>query len=56
VVHFLAFVPILLLGIVFMAQDGLSVGRLQELAGAPPGDDKETLESDEVPILRPSRR
>jgi glycosyltransferase 2 family protein len=56
VVHFLAFIPILLLGIVFMAQDGLSVGRLQELAVTPPTDDKETMQSDEVPILRPSRR
>jgi glycosyltransferase 2 family protein len=57
VVHFLAFIPILLLGILFMAQDGLSVGRLQELAVTPPtDDDKETMQSDEVPILRPSRR
>ena len=56
VVHFLAFVPILLLGILFMAQDGLSFGRLKALAGTPPGEDKETLQSDEVPILRPSRR
>jgi uncharacterized protein (TIRG00374 family) len=56
VVHFLAFVPILLLGILFMAQDGLSFGRLQELAGTPSDEVKETIQSDEVPILRPSRR
>jgi uncharacterized protein (TIRG00374 family) len=56
VVHFLAFVPILLLGILFMAQDGMSVGRLQELAGPSSGKDKESIQSDEVPILRPSRR
>jgi hypothetical protein len=56
VVHFLAFVPILLLGILFMAQDGLSFGRLKALAGTPSDEDKETMQSDEVPILRPSRR
>ena len=56
VVHFLAFVPVLLLGILFMAQDGLSVGRLRELAGSRSDEDKETIHSDEVPILRPSGR
>lgn len=59
VVHFVAFVPILLLGLVFMVQDGLSVGSLKQLAGSArvqDGDEKETMQSDEVPILRPSRR
>ena len=54
VVHFISFVPILLLGMLFMAQDGLSLGRLKELAGS--ASDEESIQSDEVPILRPSRR
>ena len=33
VVHAIAFMPVLLLGLVFMAQDGLSFGRLKALAG-----------------------
>jgi hypothetical protein len=33
VVHALSFIPVVLVGIVFMAKDGLSVHRLQELAG-----------------------
>jgi glycosyltransferase 2 family protein len=56
VVHFISFVPILLLGIVFMAQDGLSVGSLSQMAGSASADQKESRQSDEVPILRPSRR
>lgn len=56
VVHFISFVPILLLGLLFMMQDGLSLGRLQAMAGAVREDEKETLNSDEVPILRSSRR
>ena len=56
VVHFVAFVPILLLGVLFMVQDGLSLGSLRELAGSARGEEKETISSDEVPILRPSRR
>ena len=32
--HAISFVPVVLPGVVFMAQDGLSVGRLEELAGA----------------------
>ncbi len=32
VVHAISFVPVVLLAVVFMAQDGLSVGRLQEMA------------------------
>jgi hypothetical protein len=54
-VHIISFVPTVLLGVLFMAQDGLSFGGLQQLAGSVPGD-KETIRTDEVPILRPSRR
>ena len=55
-VHFISFVPILLLGLWFMVQDGLSVGRLTALAGTASEGKKETIRSDEVPILRPPRR
>jgi hypothetical protein len=55
VVHIVSFVPVVLLGLLFMAQDGLSFGRLQQLAGPSPSG-KETMRTDEVPILRPSRR
>lgn len=54
VVHAIAFIPVSLAGIVFMVQDGLSVGGLQEMAGE--AREKEMPHSDEVPILRPSRR
>lgn len=54
VVHAISYLPVILVGILFMAQDGLSVGRLQELAGE--ARDKEMPHSDEVPILRASRR
>ena len=43
------------LGIVFMAQDGLSVGRLKALAGAATEQRRWRL-TDEVPVLRPSGR
>ena len=33
VTHAISYVPVVLTGIVFMAQDGLSVGRLQALGG-----------------------
>lgn len=56
VVHFISFVPILLLGLLFMVQDGLSLGGLQAMAGSVRAEEKETLNSDEVPILRSSRR
>jgi hypothetical protein len=36
VVHAISFVPVILLGLVFMAQDGLSLGRLKELASEAP--------------------
>jgi uncharacterized protein (TIRG00374 family) len=54
VVHAISFVPVVLVGILYMAQDGLSVGGLQALAGV--AREKELPHSDEVPILRPSRR
>jgi uncharacterized protein (TIRG00374 family) len=56
VVHFISFVPILLLGLLFMVQDGMSVGSLSALAGDARAGGKETVSSDEVPILRSSRR
>jgi uncharacterized membrane protein YbhN (UPF0104 family) len=36
VVHAISFVPVILLGLVFMAQDGLSFGRLKEIARTDP--------------------
>ena len=36
VLHAISFVPVILLGLVFMAQDGLSIGRLKELAQSAP--------------------
>jgi uncharacterized protein (TIRG00374 family) len=38
VVHAISFVPVVLVGLVFMAQDGLSLGRLKELASSAPAD------------------
>jgi len=35
-VHAISFVPVILLGLVFMAQDGLSIGRLKEMAQSAP--------------------
>ena len=54
VVHALSFIPVVLVGIVFMAQDGLSIGRLKQMAGE--AREKEIPHTDEVPILRPSGR
>jgi hypothetical protein len=54
VTHAISFVPVVLLGLVFMAQDNLSVGRLKDLAGA--AREKERSEADEVSVLRASRR
>jgi hypothetical protein len=51
VTHAVSYFPVVLTGILFMAQDGLSFGRLQSLAGT-----KEVPDTDEVPVLRPSRR
>jgi uncharacterized protein (TIRG00374 family) len=54
VVHAISFIPVVLVGILYMAQDGLSVGGLKALAGV--AREKEMPHTDEVPILRPSRR
>jgi uncharacterized protein (TIRG00374 family) len=63
VVHAIAFLPVLLLGLLFMAQDGLSFGRLKTLAGSVREEKQETddppdseMQSDEVSVLRPSGR
>ncbi len=56
VVHAIAFMPVLLLGLVFMAQDGLSFGRLKTMAGTAREQEQEATHSDEVPVLRTSRR
>jgi glycosyltransferase 2 family protein len=34
VLHVMSFVPVTIVGLIFMAKDGLSLGRLQQLAGA----------------------
>jgi uncharacterized protein (TIRG00374 family) len=56
VVHFIGFVPVLLLGIVYMVQDGLSFGRLEAMAGSAraeeKAEEKEALPPDDVPALR----
>jgi uncharacterized protein (TIRG00374 family) len=66
VTHAISFVPVVLLGVIFMAQDGLSVSGLKDIAGAaretnkktavPQNDEKEGTPTDEVPVLRPSGR
>lgn len=56
VVHAIAFIPVLLIGALFMAQDGLSFGRLKAMAGSAREEEQEAEQSDEVPVLRPSRR
>ena len=57
VTHAISFVPVVLLGVVFMAQDGLSMSGLKDLAGAArKKDQKEGAPTDEVPVLRPSGR
>jgi uncharacterized membrane protein YbhN (UPF0104 family) len=37
VLHAISFIPVTLLGLGFMAREGLSLGRMRDLAGAPPG-------------------
>jgi uncharacterized protein (TIRG00374 family) len=57
VTHAISFVPVVLLGVVYMAQDGLSVSGLKDLAGeARQTDEKEGAHADEVPVLRSSGR
>jgi len=50
VTHAVSFVPPVLGGILFMAQDGLSLGRLEDLASS--AREKERAVTDEVPVLR----
>ena len=61
VTHAISFVPVVLLGVVYMGQDGLSVSSLENLAGAARKDEgqtdlKEGAHTDEVPVLRPPGR
>jgi len=57
VTHAISFVPVVLLGVIFMAQDGLSVSGLKDLAGAArQKDEMEGAHADEVPVLRSSGR
>jgi uncharacterized protein (TIRG00374 family) len=55
VLHAVSFVPVTLTGILFMAQDGLSVGRLQGLAGTARQEQLPDTPH-EMPVLRPSGR
>lgn len=52
--HAISFFPVVLVGILFMAQEGLSVGGLRQLATE--AREKERPETDEVSILRKSGR
>jgi uncharacterized protein (TIRG00374 family) len=54
VVHAISFFPIVMAGAIFMAQDGLSVGQLRNLASE--AREKELPHTDEVSILRSSGR
>lgn len=54
VTHALSYLPVVLLGVLFMIQDGLALGRLGRLAGT--AREKELATSDEVPVLRSSGR
>jgi uncharacterized protein (TIRG00374 family) len=54
VLHAIGMVPVIVVGAIFMAQDGLSMSRLKTLAGT--AREEELPVTDEVPVLRPSRR
>lgn len=54
VTHMISFIPPVLGGILFMAQDGLSFGRLGAMASS--ARDKEGPAANEVPVLRSSGR
>jgi hypothetical protein len=54
VLHAIGILPVMLVGGILMAQDGLSVSRLKTLAGT--AREEEMPDTDEVPVLRPSRR
>jgi glycosyltransferase 2 family protein len=53
VTHAISFVPVLVLGAIFMSQDGLSFKGLTDMAGEAKHDEKERAHIDEVPVLRP---
>jgi uncharacterized protein (TIRG00374 family) len=54
VTHAISFVPVVLLGAVFMSQDGLSFRGLKDMAGAVrQTDERERAHANEVPVLRP---
>jgi glycosyltransferase 2 family protein len=54
VVWVISFIPVVLFGFIYMAQDGLSLDRLNQMASE--ARDKESSSSDEMSILRSSRR
>ena len=54
VLHAISFLPVVIVGVLFMHQDGLTVGGLRELATE--AREKEMPHTDEVPILRQSGR
>lgn len=54
VLHAIGMLPVILVGAIFMAQDGLSMSRLKTLTVT--AREEEMPDSDEVPVLRPSRR
>lgn len=62
VTHAISYFPVVLAGGLFMIQDGLSFGRLRELAGSAPADRApstaggEVQNTDEMSVLRPSGR
>jgi uncharacterized membrane protein YbhN (UPF0104 family) len=53
VTHAISFVPVVLLGLLFMAQDGLSVRRLKDIAGT--AKDENSLSSKPYPLTEPRR-
>ena len=54
VLHAIGFVPVTIVGVIFMVRDGLDLAGLRRLAGA--ARREETTGTDEVPVLRSSRR
>jgi glycosyltransferase 2 family protein len=58
VLHAVSFVPVTLVGVIFMAGDGLSVSGLRGMTGVAQEAETKDVETgtDEVPLLRPSGR
>lgn len=54
VTHAVSFIPVVLVGMIFMAQDGLSMGGLNALTVT--ARDEELPDTNEMSVLRPSRR